>query len=62
MSQQFPLAPAWPLEKAPGEALPWTEKLKDFPPIPGDEELVKKVWQDVDGLAYMYIWQLLLSF
>ena len=27
-----------------------------------DKELVKKVWEDVDALGYMYIWQCLLSF
>ncbi len=62
MPQDYPLAPAWPLQTAPGETIPWQEKLKELPPILGDEAIVKKVWQDVDGLAYMYIWQLLLSF
>lgn len=62
MKQDFPLAPDWPLDKAPGEAMPWHEKVKELPQIPGDEQIVQRVWQDVDGLAYMYIWQLLLSF
>ena len=46
----------------PGECIPWDEKRKEFPKITGDEEQIKKVWQDVDSLAYMYVWQCLLSF
>ena len=47
---------------APGVCIPWEEKRKELPEISGDEALVKQVWEDVDGLAYMYIWQCLLSF
>lgn len=46
----------------PGVCIPWEEKRKEMPKISGDEELVKQVWQDVDGLGYLYIWQCLLSF
>lgn len=46
----------------PGVCIPWEEKLKELPDIKGDEELFKKVWQDNEGLAYLYIWQVLLSF
>ncbi|MGA2035076.1 MAG: hypothetical protein ABSG68_22745 [Thermoguttaceae bacterium] len=49
-------------ERAPGACIPWEEKKKDFPQICGDEELVKRVWQQTDALGYMYIWQVLLSF
>ena len=49
-------------KRAPGVCIPWQEKLKELPRIPDNEELVKKVWEDVDGLGYMYIWQCLLSF
>ena len=34
----------------------------EFPEISGDEKLVKRVWEEVDALGYMYIWQCLLSF
>ncbi|MEN6458985.1 MAG: hypothetical protein ABFC63_08645 [Thermoguttaceae bacterium] len=50
------------LKRLPGTCIPWEEKIADFPKISGDVELVKRVWQDVDALGYMYIWQLLLSF
>lgn len=46
----------------PGCCIPWEEKLKELPPIPGNEELYKQIWQNNDALAYMYIWQVLLSF
>ena len=46
----------------PGVCIPWEEKKKEFPPIQGDEQLVKRVWEENDALAYMYVWQVLLSF
>jgi hypothetical protein len=48
--------------RPPGVCFPWEEKRKELPPIRGDEQLVERVWKDIDGLAYMYIWQVLLSF
>jgi hypothetical protein len=49
-------------ERRPGICIPWEEKKKEFPALKGDAELVKKVWEDVDSLAYTYIWHCLLSF
>jgi len=49
-------------ERKPFVCIPWEEKRKEFPPITGDEELVRKIWEDVDALAYLYIWHCLLSF
>lgn len=46
----------------PGACIPWEEKVKELPPITGDKELARKVWEDVDSLAYIYIWQCLVSF
>jgi len=46
----------------PGICLTWEEVCKELPDIKGDEELFKRVWEDNEALAYMYIWQLLLSF
>ena len=42
--------------KKPGVCVPWEEKIKEYEKITGDEELVKKVWEEVDDLAYQYIW------
>ena len=46
----------------PGLCLPWEEKVKELPEITGDRDLVRKVWEDLEGLGNTYIWQLLLSF
>ncbi len=50
------------INRPPGVCIPWEEKKKELPAIVGDEELVKRVWEENDFLAYVYIWQLLLSF
>ena len=49
-------------KREPGVCIPWEERLKELPEIKGDEELVKRVWEDIDALAYTYIWHCLLSF
>jgi hypothetical protein len=46
----------------PGVCWPWEEKLKELPPICGDAGLPRSVWEEIEGLAYLYIWHLLLSF
>jgi hypothetical protein len=46
----------------PGICRPWEEKLKELPPITGDQDLVRRVWENVEALGNTYIWQLLLSF
>jgi len=46
----------------PGVCFPWEEKLKEINNISGDKDLVRKIWEDTDALAYVYIWQCLLSF
>jgi len=46
----------------PGICIPWDEKRKELPNIQGDETLFQRVWEDNEALAYMYIWQVLLSF
>jgi hypothetical protein len=51
-----------PIQRKPGTCVPWEEKLQELPPITGDAEMVKRVWENIDGLGYMYIWQVLLSF
>ena len=51
-----------PPRPGPGVCVPWEAKRQELPPITGDSGLVQAVWEDVDGLANMYIWQCLLSF
>ena len=48
--------------RRPGVCVPWEEKKKELPKIIGDEALVKKTWEDIDSLGYVYIWHVLLSF
>jgi len=48
--------------KKPGVCIPFEEAAAEWPPIESQPELVRKVWEDVDGLGYAYIWQLLVSF
>jgi hypothetical protein len=37
-------------------------KLKELPEMLGDEAIVKNTWENIDSLAYTYIWHCLLSF
>jgi hypothetical protein len=37
-------------------------KQQALPPITGDQDLVRRVWENVESLGNTYIWQLLLSF
>ncbi len=46
----------------PGICLPWETKKSELPEITGDQDLMRRVWEQVDALGNMYIWQLLLSF
>jgi uroporphyrinogen-III decarboxylase len=46
----------------PGVCFPWQERVQDLPEITGSPELLRKIWEDIDGFGNMYIWQLLLSF
>ncbi|NQT13699.1 MAG: hypothetical protein HQ582_13180 [Planctomycetes bacterium] len=49
-------------KRPPGTCIPWEEKRKQLAEITGDEDLVKRVWEDTDCLAYIYIWHCLLAF
>ena len=49
-------------KRPPGSCVPWEEKRKELPQITGDKELVKRQWEEIDALGYVYIWQILLSF
>jgi len=51
-----------PAARKPGVCIPWEEKVKELPPIQGDAEIVRKVWEDVDALAYTFVWHCVVSF
>lgn len=59
-----PGLPAWATAPTPqpGVCFPWEQKAKEYPPLSGDIDLTKRVWDNLEGFAYMYIWHLLLSF
>lgn len=46
----------------PGVCVPWDRAKGNWPQVTGDEQLVKDVWNQVEGLSYMYVWQVLESF
>jgi uroporphyrinogen-III decarboxylase len=48
--------------KRPGVCFPWEQKVQELPPLTGDLDLLRRVWEDIDSLGSVYIWQLLLSF
>jgi hypothetical protein len=56
--------PAWATapRPQPGVCIQWEEKLRELPPICGDPDIPRQVWNEIEGLAYLYIWHLLLSF
>jgi hypothetical protein len=50
------------LRVPPGVCFPWEDKAQELPEITGDRELVHRVWNEIEGLANTFIWQVLLSF
>jgi uroporphyrinogen-III decarboxylase len=66
-SQADPILPPGSFMAARGQSsvgtcTAWDTKRAELPRMSGDEDLVRRIWTDIDGLANMYIWQLLLSF
>lgn len=45
-----------------GVCISWEERQKELPEITGDADLLERVWREVDGLGYIFIWHCLLSF
>jgi hypothetical protein len=46
----------------PGVCLPWEEKAKQLPAITGNPDLIRQVWEQIDGMGNTFVWQMLLSF
>ena len=46
----------------PGVCVPWEKKRSQLPDLRGNPKLVEDVWENIDALAYTYIWQIVLSF
>ena len=45
-----------------GVCIPWEQRRNELPMVTGDENLARRIWQEVDGLGYIFIWHCLLSF
>jgi hypothetical protein len=47
----------------PGVCVPWDQKRATLPPLtPDSEEIVRRVWEEIDGLGHAFIWHCLVSF
>jgi hypothetical protein len=53
---------AWCTARPPGVCTPWAEPLAALPPIAEHGDLARRVWEDVDQLAYTFVWHVLVSF
>jgi len=51
-----------PTRTPPGSVDPWERAYVRWPKVTGDEALVKNIWAQTDGLAYMFAWHMLESF
>ncbi|MCC6490049.1 MAG: hypothetical protein IT364_21360 [Candidatus Hydrogenedentes bacterium] len=47
---------------APGVCVPWETKRREIPQILGDEQIVRRMWENIESFAYTYIYQCLVSF
>ena len=44
----------------PGACFPWEQKVEELGALSGDVRMLRQVWEEVDGFAYQYIWNMLL--
>jgi hypothetical protein len=51
-----------PSRTPPGSVEPWEKAHTRWPEVTGNPQLVQDIWAQTDGLAYMFAWQMLLSF
>jgi len=48
--------------KRPGVCVPFEEVKAEWSEIKANEELVRKVWEETDAEAYMFLWLCIVSF
>ena len=46
----------------PGVCMSWADKARELPAMKGNAAIPERVWNSIEGLAYLYIWHILLSF
>jgi hypothetical protein len=51
-----------PTRTPPGSVEPWDRVKANWPEVNGNEPLVRRIWAQTDGLAYMYAWHVVESF
>ena len=49
-------------QKRLGVCIPWEEIKSETPDISGDEELVRRVWEENDLEAYLFYWMCIEAF
>jgi len=49
-------------KQRPGVCIPWQDKVKELPDLQGNPDLTRQTWENVDALAYTYVWHILVSF
>ena len=52
----------WQTARPAGVCIPWSEKQKELPPIQRHEDMVERIWSEIEGLGNMFIYQVLVSF
>ena len=61
MSESKP-TPERPHPRPAGTVQPWPKKREEMPEMTGDEELVKKNWEEIDAWTYSFLWHCVVSF
>jgi len=56
------MPPLGPKARPAGSVVPWDKKRQDLGQVTGNAALLKDVWDNIDSLANLYIWQILVSF
>lgn len=51
-----------PHSRPAGTVIPWSEMKQELPAMTGDEEIVQKNWEEIDGWTYAFLWHCVVSF
>ena len=46
----------------PGELIPWNIRKEEYSQILGNEDIIKKEWDEIESLANRFIWAILTDF
>jgi hypothetical protein len=45
-----------------GTVVPWSEQCAEMGEMTGDEQLVKRTWEEIDSWTYSFLWHCVVSF